>query len=68
MVEHRVEVIRVVLHRREEGQASKVRQTGAMNRRPKTQIAQLLEAFLGRHTLILLEGVVPRLGRTGKMI
>jgi hypothetical protein len=32
------------------------------------KIAELLEVFPGRHALVLLEGVVPCLGRTPEMV
>jgi hypothetical protein len=68
MAEHRVEAIRVVLHCRREGQARKLGQAGVANRRSKTQVAQFFEAYLGRHALVLFEGIIPHLGRTDQMI
>jgi hypothetical protein len=68
IAEHRIEAVGVILNCRKERQPGELGQSGAMNCWPKAKIAQLLETFPGRHTLILLEGVVPYLGRTGKMI
>ena len=41
---------------------------GPTNRRPKLQIAQLLEKIRRTHALVLLEGAVPCLGRAGEMV
>jgi hypothetical protein len=61
VAEHSVEAVDVVLYRRGEGQASKLGQAGAVNRRPKPKGTDLLEAFPRWHAIVLLQGIIPSL-------
>jgi hypothetical protein len=68
MAQHRVEAVGVVLDGRRELEASEIHQTRAANGWPELEMAELLEARLGRHPLILLDGEVPCLGRTCQVV
>jgi hypothetical protein len=63
MTRHRLETISELLHDGDEGQPAKLRETAPTYRRAKAKAAELLKTIPRRHPLVLLEGVVPRLGR-----
>jgi hypothetical protein len=61
VAEHRVVALRVLLDRRGERQAGELRKAGALRRRPELHLAYGAEALPGRHPLVALQGIVPRL-------
>ena len=65
---HRLEAIRELLHSGNKRQPAQLSQPTPADRRAKAQTTQLLEALPRWHALVLLEGVVPSLGRPPEMI
>jgi hypothetical protein len=68
MAQHRVEAVRVVLDGGVELDAVELSQAGAVHRRAKLNVAQLLEALPRRAILILPQGEVPGLGGSPEVV
>jgi hypothetical protein len=68
VAEHRVVALRVLLDRRGERQAGELHKAGALCRRPELHLAYGAEALPGRHPLVALQGIVPRLSSPTEVI
>lgn len=64
----RLEALGELLHRGLKGKPTQLRKSAALYWRPETQVAEFPEPFPRRHALVLLEGVVPRLGRAPQVV
>ena len=64
----RLEALGELLHRGLKGKPTQLRKSAALYWRPETQVAEFSEPFPRRHALVLLEGVVPRLGRAPQVV
>jgi hypothetical protein len=68
MAQQHVEAVGVVLDGLRELEPSELRQARATHEWTKLEMAQLLEPIPVRHPLVLLDGKIPRLGRSSEVV